>query len=134
MIHKACPVALHPDGAPLRIAVFRHPQAGLQLPKGTVKQDEHPTRAAARELFEETGLETLSAISLGQSDTIVEGERWHFALCRIKPPVRDRWRHHCTDDGGHLFECFWQPLDKSADLPDPYSSALDWIAAEISAP
>jgi len=134
MIHKACAVALHPDGAPLRVAAFRHPQAGLQLPKGSVEQDENPTRAAARELFEETGLETISAIPLGQTETIVSGEIWHFALCRVKPPVRDQWRHLCPDDGGHLFECFWHPLTGAEPFPAPYNAALHWVAQELGAP
>ncbi|MCY4179178.1 MAG: NUDIX domain-containing protein, partial [Litoreibacter sp.] len=67
MIQKACPIALHPDGAPLRIAAFAHPQAGLQLVKGTIETGENPARAAARELFEESGLETKSAILIGDS-------------------------------------------------------------------
>ncbi|MEM1302365.1 MAG: DNA mismatch repair protein MutT, partial [Pseudomonadota bacterium] len=86
------------------------------------------------ELFEETGLETLSAIPLGASTSIVAGQTWHFALCRIKPPVRDRWRHLCSDDGGHVFECFWHPIlpgPNAALLPDPFDAALAWIRQEL---
>ncbi|PTX57316.1 NUDIX domain-containing protein [Litoreibacter ponti] len=129
MIYKACPVALHPDGAPRRVPVFEHPLAGLQLVKGTVRAGEDPTRAAARELFEESGLETRAAIPLGQSDGIVAGERWHFALCRIAPPVRERWQHHCADDGGHLFKFHWIALDEPSDLPAPFDAALAQMRA-----
>ncbi|MEL6701437.1 MAG: NUDIX domain-containing protein, partial [Pseudomonadota bacterium] len=107
MTARACPVALHPDGGVLRIAAFRHPLAGLQIPKGRIEPGEDATRAAARELFEETGLETVAAVPMGS--TQITDQEWHFALCRVKPPVRDQWRHLCADDGGHLFDCFWQP-------------------------
>ena len=131
MIHKACPVALHPDGAPLRIPVFEHPQAGLQLVKGTIEPGEDPTRAAARELFEESGLETRAAIPMGTAQ--INDQTWHFALCRLAPPVRDRWKHFCKDDAkngeGHLFKFHWH--DINAPLPQPYQQALDWIRSQL---
>ncbi|WP_415921433.1 NUDIX domain-containing protein [Tateyamaria sp. SN6-1] len=133
MRQVACPVALHPDGAVRRIPVFEHPQAGLQLVKGGVEPEERPERAAARELFEEAGLETRAALLLGQSDDIVTGERWHFALCRIVPPVRDRWQHLCADDGGHLLRFSWVALDAPA--PEAfalkYTRAFDWIRTAL---
>ncbi|MEM7472350.1 MAG: NUDIX domain-containing protein [Pseudomonadota bacterium] len=133
MIHKACPVALHPDGAPLRIAAFVHPLAGLQIVKGTVEPGEHPASAAARELFEESGLETKSAIAIGDSLDIAPGQHWHFALCRVAPPVRDPWQHHCEDDGGDLFEFFWHPLGGPKDaFAEPFQNALAWIERHLT--
>ncbi len=133
MTQKACPIALHPDGLPRRIPAFEHPKAGLQIVKGTIKPGEAPERAAARELFEESGLETRAALNLGQSDAIVEEQVWHFALCRIVPPVRDRWQHFCADDGGHLFKFFWLGLDDP--IPEgfasPFQRALHWIREHI---
>lgn len=133
MIAKACPVPLHPDGAPLRIAMFKHPVAGMQLVKGTMLESETPERAAARELFEESGLETRSALRLGASEEIVAGQIWHFSLCRVVPPVRDQWQHACTDDGGHLFKFHWHALDESAphDLAPPFQRALAWITEAL---
>ena len=133
MRQVACPIALHPDGGLRRIAAFEHPQAGLQLVKGGVRDGEAPAAAAARELFEEAGPETRAALLLGQSDEIADGACWHFALCRVVPPVRDRWQHLCADDGGHLFRFFWLPLDETApDGFDPvYLRALDWIRGAL---
>ena len=132
MIQKACPIALHPDGAPQRIAAFVHPLAGTQLVKGTIEPDEPPAKAAARELFEESGLETNSAILIGDSAHIVQGQIWHFALCRVVQPVRDHWQHHCQDDGGHLFRFFWHPLGTpTPDFSTPFQNALTWIDAHL---
>lgn len=133
MRQVACPVALHPDGSLRRIAIFEHPKAGLQLVKGGIQAGEHPTAAAARELFEESGLETISAIPVGTSPDIQHGEVWHFALCRIKLPVRDQWQHHCADDGGHLFRFSWMPLDAApqSGFEQRYLRALDWIRSTL---
>ena len=132
MIHKACPIALHPDGTPLRLAAFTHPQAGLQLVKGTIEPGENPAKTAARELFEESGLETKSAIFIGDSTDIAPDQHWHFALCRVAPPVRDKWQHVCADDGGHLFKFHWHDLDAPAQgLARPYQNALDWIKTHL---
>ena len=129
-MNKACAVVLHPEGAPLRLAVFTHPVAGLQIVKGTVRTGEPAERAAARELFEESGLETVSTLMLGSSDQIVAGETWHFVLCRAKPPIRDRWQHYCADDDGHLFQFHWIALDE-AYLPEPFGAALAWIKGAL---
>ncbi|MEM6306069.1 MAG: NUDIX domain-containing protein [Pseudomonadota bacterium] len=126
----ACPVALHPDGVPLRLPVFEHPKGGFQIVKGGIKEGERPKRAAARELIEESGLQTRSALLLGTSEEIVSGERWHFALCRVAPPVRDRWQHLCADDGGLLLRFDWGPLD-DARLEGRFARAAAWIAAAL---
>jgi 8-oxo-dGTP pyrophosphatase MutT (NUDIX family) len=123
-----CPVALDPDGAPLRIPVFEHPKAGFQLIKGGLQDSERFEAGAARELFEQSGLETRSAIYLGASDAIQTDTVWHFSLCRVSVPVREAWQHFCKDDGGHLFKFTWLDLsDLDHGLIAPYSNALSWI-------
>src|SRR5690348_52483 len=45
-----------------QLLVFSHPfepEAGIQVPAGTVEEGEHPADAAMREAFEETGLHNL---------------------------------------------------------------------------
>ena len=126
-----CPVALHPDGAPLRVPMFEHPHAGFQLVKGGLRNGERAEAGAARELFEESGLETRSALYLGESDAIQEGANWHYSLCRLAPPVREKWQHYCKDDGGHLFKFSWIELDAPNQLQPPFSDALAWIKAAL---
>ena len=108
----ACPVALHPDGAPRRLAIATKPQLALVL-------------------YAIGGLETRAALLLGTSDDIVAGERWHFALCRTVPPVRAHWQNAGPD--GTLQRFGWLALDDA--LPDglttPHDRALDWIRAAL---
>lgn len=128
----ACPIALHPDGAPRRIPVFQHPTAGLQLVKGSIRTGERHEAAATRELYEGSGLETRNALYLGSSQNIQRDTEWHFTLCRIVPPVREEWAHHCTDDGGHLFKFHWISLDSPTPEMHPiFQDAIAWIRSAL---
>jgi 8-oxo-dGTP pyrophosphatase MutT (NUDIX family) len=42
------------------LLLFEHPHAGIQIPAGTVEEDETPEEAVVREVTEETGLTSLS--------------------------------------------------------------------------
>lgn len=60
------------------LLLFEHPHAGIQIPAGTVEDQETPKEAVIREVAEETGLTTSLSIRryLGCSeDTLPEGER-----------------------------------------------------------
>ncbi|MEO0485415.1 MAG: NUDIX domain-containing protein [Pseudomonadota bacterium] len=124
MIDKAVPLVLHPGGAPLRVLAFTHPLAGAQIVKGTVEPREAPARAAVRELWEEAGLTAIAALPLAVREDVRDGERWHFVLCRIRPPVRERFQHYCKDDGGHLFRFFWHKLEAQ---PGPFQPPFDRV-------
>ncbi len=41
------------------LLVFKHPKAGIQIPAGTVEDGENPETAVKREVYEETGLQTV---------------------------------------------------------------------------
>lgn len=126
MILKVVPLVLHPGGAPLRLLAFTHPETGPQLVKGTVEPGEHPMRAAARELWEESGLTAISALELSVREDIWPGESWHFILTRVRGPVPDRFQHFCRDDGGHLFKFWWHDLSEAG----PFEPPVDlWISA-----
>lgn len=128
--HVACPVALHPDGAPLRLPVFEHPDTSLHLIKGDLKVGEIENHAAARVLFDTTGLETRSALTLGTSDTIEQNTVWHFSLCRITPATRDAWQHYSKSDA-LLLKFKWIALTEEIALNPPHLAALTWIRGAL---
>ncbi|MEM6727991.1 MAG: NUDIX domain-containing protein [Pseudomonadota bacterium] len=132
MIGKVCPLVLHPGGAPLRFLAFTHPITGAQIVKGTIEPGEHPTRAAARELWEESGLTAISALELSVREDIWPGERWHFILTRVRGPVPDRFQHFCRDDGGHLFKFWWHDLEDEGAFEPPFDTVIDAARAALT--
>lgn len=110
-----------------RLLVFSHalsPEAGIQVPAGTMRDHESPEDAVQREAREETGLTRLTLVGLlgrQRFDARPFGrdevhDRWFFHLtCDEKTP--SQWRHgegDPSDAPGKVipFDCFW------ADLPD----------------
>jgi len=106
-----------------RLLVFRHPEApeaGIQVPAGTVGDAEASEVAVLREAREETGLDGLRlAALLGEVDHEAPGRgevhrrRFYHLHCTSTPP--ERWRHEEADpsDGGEgpiPFELYWVDL------------------------
>ncbi|HET7091570.1 MAG TPA: NUDIX domain-containing protein, partial [Anaerolineae bacterium] len=108
-----------------RLLVFSHPhapEAGIQVPAGTVKPGERPEEAAAREAVEETGLANLRLTAfLGDTRRDMSDfgldeihHRYFYHLhCESDPP--DTWQHYETDPSDDsaepiLFEFFWARL------------------------
>jgi 8-oxo-dGTP pyrophosphatase MutT (NUDIX family) len=127
-VRKAFAYITHRD----RLLVFAHPDfpdAGIQVPAGTMRPDETPEAAVLREAWEETGLDGLRIVRfLGEqdflavsSDTIRFGDgqttihhRFFFHLVFEGEP-RETWRHYELHDGlapPTAFDMSW------AQLPD----------------
>lgn len=127
----ACPVAFHPDGVTRRIAVYRHPENGPQLITTSASTPVAATNAAAQALYTMSALETRAALPIGTSQDINADELWHFALCRIVPPVREEWKNLCPTSAT-LLHFSWMPLDTPLnDFSEPDMRALDWIKATL---
>jgi 8-oxo-dGTP diphosphatase len=138
----------HPEDGH-RLLVFSHPnapEAGIQVPAGTMRPDEAPAEAALREASEETGLLDLELV--GELGEQVRGmsdfgrdeihHRYFFHLrCIGKPPAV--WRRHepDPDDGGPelpLFELFWAKLpDGVPELIADHGIMLPALIARLAA-
>jgi 8-oxo-dGTP diphosphatase len=110
----------------MQLLVFSHPdfpEAGIQVPAGTIEEAEAPAQAALREAFEETGLTNLALEGfLGEqirdmadfSRDEVHHRYFYHLRCCDRPPSRWRYEEHYPSDGpAHepvLFEFFWVPL------------------------
>ena len=108
-----------------RLLVFSHPDfpdAGIQVPAGTLEPGETPEAAAWREAREETGLDGLRLVRfLGEQvrdmadcglNEIHHRYFYHFECTQPPPEV---WRHNEPDpsDGSPapiVFELFWVHL------------------------
>lgn len=104
-----------------RLLVFRHrdfPEAGLQVPAGTLEPGEETAVGVLREAWEETGLTKLQIVScLGEQQRDMSDfgklelhHRTFFHLqCLQQPP--EQWSHaeNHTNDGREpiWFELFW---------------------------
>ncbi len=132
---KACSVVLSATWPP-RILLLRHPQAGVQLVKGTIEKGETPGRAALRELAEESGIRAAEVVDdLGCWDSGHHGQSWSFHLCASDGPMPEQWSHQTLDDHGHVFEFFWASLDHLPydDCHPVFRRALDFLCAVLEA-
>ncbi len=114
-IDKVCPVVFR-DASMREILAFEHPQAGIQLVKGSVEPGESVRAAALRELEEESGISNAGiAQDLGTWNSEHNGHVWSLQLCTFKPALPERWVHHCVDDGGHDLSFFWHDVASEPD-------------------
>jgi 8-oxo-dGTP pyrophosphatase MutT (NUDIX family) len=105
------------------LLLFTHPlspEAGIQVPAGTVKVHELPEIAALREAHEETGLRDLKMVRFLAQDTRDMRDcsteelqfRWFYHIaCESTPP--ETWSHGEFDEAGkviHPFDFFWAEL------------------------
>lgn len=103
-------ILAHPD----------HPEAGLQIPAGTIKAGESPYDAACRELVEETGLQDFK-IEKCLGETLFDMHRFgkaelhrrFFFQASLIGDAPQRWLHYEASDGLNpiVFEFFWWNLE-----------------------
>jgi RimJ/RimL family protein N-acetyltransferase/8-oxo-dGTP pyrophosphatase MutT (NUDIX family) len=99
-----------PSGAEL--LTFDHPNAGVQVPAGTLEAAENPLDGARREAWEETGLDELRLVApLGQCNEGPTGERVrHFFHFVSEVETAEDWWVVTPDGGGLCWHCRWAPL------------------------
>ncbi|WP_078394158.1 NUDIX hydrolase [Shouchella patagoniensis] len=107
-----------------QLLVFRHSveEAGIQIPKGTIKSGETPYEAVIREMAEETGLvEFLSVKKVAEdcwkADDGTRHERFFYEM-QINT-AEDEWTISPTGGGeeeGITFSYFWIFSDDEVEL------------------
>jgi 8-oxo-dGTP pyrophosphatase MutT (NUDIX family) len=132
-----------------RLLIFTHrdfPEAGVQVPAGTVEPGEAPEAAVLREAREETGLSALALVRyLGEQwhDLAPYGRdevahrRFYHLRCRGEPP--DAWlaaETHASEGGPEpiVFACAWAPLPDG--VPELYAELgvmLPLLQADLAA-
>lgn len=107
------------------LLVFHHPfepEAGIQVPAGTLEPGEDPEDAVMREAYEETGLSELTLdCFLGEQERDIadfgrnEIHHRRFYHLRYHGPLVTVWRHtelYSSENAAarHIFEFFWVSL------------------------
>jgi 8-oxo-dGTP pyrophosphatase MutT (NUDIX family) len=121
-----------------QLLVFKQvdfPEAGIQIPGGTIESGELPEDAVLREAVEETGLERLHLVSYLGSDeyhiSSTDGDEIHlrhFYHMLCAQDTADTWQHYenYPSDGSPdpiLFEFYWLPLTAAAGILNLYYTA-----------
>ena len=113
-----------------QLLVFKHldqPEAGIQVPAGTIKADETSEVAALREAYEETGLAGLALVSfLGYQERDMSDYG--------KAEIHQRYFYHLRYEGAALE--LWQhsELDPSDGTLEPIVFELYWVAVPEGLP
>ncbi len=111
-----------------RLLVLRHagaPEAGLQLPGGSLEEGEAPAVGALREATEETGLDGLRLVAhLGTVDFAAPSFgrlfRRHFYHLACDAETPERWQH--------------EEADPSDGTPGPIPLEFFWVALPAGVP
>lgn len=128
-----------------RLLLFTHPEApeaGIQVPAGTIELGENPQDAVMREAKEETGLTELRYEQFLAQDTRDMRDcgrdelqyRWFFHLS-VQGPIEETWRHgEHAEDGSviHPFDFFWADVGALPKLVANYDDKIDLLVESMS--
>jgi ADP-ribose pyrophosphatase YjhB (NUDIX family) len=121
------------------LLVFEGPgHDGYQIPKGTVEPGEDPREAVYREIAEESGLGSVTAVRGLVSDLWCRRRhpaRWYvrYFFHATVHEGRDGWVHTVRDGGaehGSEFEFSWVPLDSAPELALALDEYLFMLAGD----
>jgi len=93
------------------LVLLEHPNAGIQIPAGTVEPGETPAQAVMREAREETGLDHLSIRRYLGRREYIRGPEWRVIARTTKVYARP---DDATWDFARLRIGFWVTLERTA--------------------
>ncbi|QGH34468.1 NUDIX domain-containing protein [Gracilibacillus salitolerans] len=118
-----------------QVLVFQHPiaEAGIQVPKGTVKPYEDTKNAVIREMEEETGLRNFMVVDLiaedfWENDDGTIHNRFFYKL--TVNVVEDKWDYKPTGGGEEedlTFHYFWISSENEIELIRGHGDYLNLI-------
>ena len=119
------------------------PDAGIQVPAGTIEPAENPRDAVMREAQEETGLSRLRYVRFLARDTRDMRDcgsdelqhRWFFHLS-VEGRTEETWRHgECSEDGSliHPFDFFWADIKTLPRLIAGYDDKIGLLIESMNA-
>jgi ADP-ribose pyrophosphatase YjhB (NUDIX family) len=118
----------------IQLLVFDHhdyPDAGTQVPAGTVNEGESIEQALFREIQEESGLTTVKLVrKLADYESQQWGTLRHIFHLTASADVPDSWSHtvHGSDeDQGMVFEYRWITLEPEIELAGEQHQWLELI-------
>jgi len=113
-VRKSFVYVVRRDGLAVRLLVFdSHDELGFEVPKGAVEASETFEDAAAREVFEEAGIEGIRIVGeLGRTTYGVELQA--FLLAMAPEGLPETFEHVVTGTGvdrGFRYTFGWLPID-----------------------
>lgn len=125
------------------LAIFSHrdfPEAGVQVPGGTVNEGESLEMAVAREVQEESGLKHFTSIFLLGKDRFLHQGRSeihdrHFFALIFEGNSPDKFSHQVSagmEDCGLVFMYSWCNLDKVPALAGEQDAYLSTLKARLN--
>ena len=145
MVHKVFAYITRKVSGGLELLVFKHrdyPDAGIQVPGGTVEGGEAYEAAALREAFEESGLSNFEAVhDLGsyvhtryKGDAEVGRHFFHMEVSATMPDCFEHVVSSGTNDKGLVFLYSWVPLSRPIRLmgeQDKFLSKLPFVSNSL---
>jgi 8-oxo-dGTP diphosphatase len=126
MRHKVLAYVLRPCATGTELLVFAHrdhPDAGVQVPAGTVEPGEDVEAAAVREL--------MAKVTKADEPAADQIQRRHVFAFEPASPLPDRWNHSVRgagEDAGLVFEFYWAPISPGLTLAGGQERFLHQLA------
>ena len=131
------------EQADLKLLVFEHkdhPEAGIQVPGGTIEEDELLIDALYREVEEETGIPRDNLELVGKvhktnyypenrADVVYERNIFHLSYFGKDGEEWENYVHSNGKDNGMIFCCRWVPVAELPTLAGQQGEAIDFIDA-----